>query len=101
MWRITWRDLVFRRRRFLLATLTTAIAFAVSLLLSGVIVAVQQQNRNVVSRFHADGWWVPPGAGGPFTDGPVVAESRVAEIAKLRDVKRAQGVLLLRTTLTK
>ena len=101
MWRITWRDLVFRRRRFLLASMTTAIAFAVSLLLSGVIVAVQQQNRNVVSRFHADGWWVPPGAGGPFTDGPVVAESRVDEVAALPGVTLAQGVLLLRTTLTK
>lgn len=100
MWRITWRDLVFRRRRFLLASLTTAIAFAVSLLLSGVIVAVQQQNRNVVSRFQADGWWVPPGAGGPFTAGPVVAENRVDELAALPGVRRAQGVLLLQTTLT-
>jgi putative ABC transport system permease protein len=100
MWRITWRDLVFRRRRFLLASTVTAIAFAVSLLLSGVIVAVQQQNRNVVSRFQADAWWVPPGAGGPFTDGPVVAESRVDEVAALPGVSRAQGVLLLRTTLT-
>jgi putative ABC transport system permease protein len=100
MWRITWRDLVFRRRRFLLASLTTAVAFTVALLLSGVIVAVQQQNRNVVSRFQADAWWVPPGAGGPFTDGPVVAEDRVDEVAALPGVSRAQGVLLLRTTLT-
>jgi putative ABC transport system permease protein len=100
MWRITWRDLAFRRRRFLLAGIATALAFAVALLMSGVVVAVQNQNQRVVDRFAADGWWVPRGAGGPFTDGPVVSEAAAAQLAALPGVTRAEPVILLRTTLT-
>jgi putative ABC transport system permease protein len=100
MWRITWRDLVFRRRRFILAGIATGLAFAVALLMSGVVVAVQNQNQRVVHRFEADGWWVPKGAGGPFTDGPVVPEAAAAQLAALPGVRRAEPVILLRTTLT-
>jgi putative ABC transport system permease protein len=100
VWRITWRDLVYRGRRFLLAAAATTAAFTVALLLSGVIVAVHTQNEDVVERFEADAWWVPAGSGGPFTGGPVVDVDRIDELRAAPGVDRAEGVLISRATVT-
>ena len=54
----------------------------------------------VVHRFHADGWWVPAGAGGPFTAGPVVPDTVATDLAARPGVRRAEPVVLLRTTLS-
>lgn len=100
MWRITWRDLMFRRRRFVIAAVATALVLAVTVLMSGLVVAVDRQNDRAVDRFAADQWWVADGASGPFTSGPTILADVAAAFAAAPGVTRAEPVLLLRGAIT-
>lgn len=99
MWRITWRDLVFRRRRFVIAAVSTALVLAITVLMSGLIVAVDGQNARAVERFEADTWWVTAGASGPFTAGPTLGQEAAALFAAAPGITRAEPVLLMRASL--
>jgi putative ABC transport system permease protein len=100
VWRLTWRDLVFRRRRFVIAAFATAVVMAVSLLMSGMILEVHHQNERVVESFDADDWWVPEQSNGPFTAGVAVDSEAAAEFAVLPGVTRAEPVLLVVATVS-
>lgn len=100
MWRLTWRDLVFRRRRFVIAALATAMVLAITVLMSGLLVSVRHQNERVVARFEADQWWVGAGASGPFTSGPTLLADAAAQFAAAPGITRAEPVLLLRGAVT-
>lgn len=100
MWRITWRDLVHRRRRFVIAAVATALVLAITVLMSGLVVAVDRQNERAVERFAADQWWVAEGASGPFTAGPTIAASAADAFAAAPGITRADAVLLVGGALT-
>jgi putative ABC transport system permease protein len=99
VWRITWRDLVFRRRRFVIAAVSTALVLAITVLMSGLVVAVDTQNARAVERFDADTWWVAEGASGPFTAGPTLGQEAAALFAAAPGITRAEAVLLMRASL--
>src|SRR5258707_1051991 len=67
MWLIAFRDLQWRRRRFLIAIAATSLVFAMTLLLTGVSTSLHDQDRRIVTAFGADSWLVEAGASGPFT----------------------------------
>ena len=99
MWRVTLRDLQFRRRRFLIAVLATALVFAMTLLTAGASVGLHTQDRNIVESFDGDAWFVASGSSGPFTTTTPLPASVAAEIEDLPGVERATPVVLFRATI--
>jgi putative ABC transport system permease protein len=65
--RAAWRDVIFRRRRFAIAIVATALVFALSLLLSGVSASFAQEADRTVRDVGGDAWIVRDGSPGPFT----------------------------------
>jgi putative ABC transport system permease protein len=68
---IGWRDLQFRRRRFVIAILATSLVFAIALILSGVSGGFHSEIGRSVDAFGVQGWVVPAGAAGPFSNAKV------------------------------
>lgn len=98
MWRITVRDLQWRRRRFIVAVAATGLVFAITLLLTGVIAGLDQESRRIVASFGADTWLVHDGTPGPFTATVVLPASIAEDVARQDGVDRADPVLLVRAT---
>ena len=60
MWLISLRDLQWRRRRFLIAVVSAALAFALTLLLEGTVAHMRSEGPRVVNLFGAvtfDRYW--------------------------------------------
>jgi putative ABC transport system permease protein len=74
---IGWRDLQFRRRRFIIAILATSLVFAIALILSGVSGGFSSEITRSVDSFGAGGWVVPAKAAGPFSNAEVFAPDDV------------------------
>ena len=67
MWLVSLRDLQWRRRRFLIAVVATALVFAMSLLMAGADAGLTSETRRIVDVIGADRWLVAKGTSGPFT----------------------------------
>jgi putative ABC transport system permease protein len=67
MWRTSLRDLQFRRRRFVIAIIATALCFGLTLVLDGLVNHVIAESSRIVALFGADKWLVSSGGSGPFT----------------------------------
>jgi putative ABC transport system permease protein len=63
----TLRDLQWRARRFIVATIGVALVFAVTLLLSGLSESFHSEARRMLADIGADVWLVRNGLTGPFT----------------------------------
>jgi putative ABC transport system permease protein len=90
MWRVTIRDLVFRRRQFLIAVLGAGVVFGLALLLSGVSQGFRTEVRDTIAAVGAERWIVPEGTPGPLGAETVVPEAAVAAVAAqpgARDVR--------------
>ncbi len=98
MWLLTLRDLQWRRRRFLIAVLATAIAFAMSLLMSWVNARLHNEPGNILDVLGADAWVVEIGTTGPFTASKVLPAQIAEEVKTLPDVTDAEPVVLLHST---
>lgn len=61
------RDLQWRRRRFGIAIVGTALVFAMTLLLSGLASSFRAEATRTIEALHADTWVVREGITGPFT----------------------------------
>jgi putative ABC transport system permease protein len=99
-WLISLRDLQWRRRRFAIAVVATALVFALGLLLTGVRASFDNEIDRTVDSFHADAWLVKAGSIGPFTAPRPMPESRVAAVRALPGVRRADPVVVLGATTT-
>ena len=98
MWLITWRDLMWRRRRFAIAVLATSIVFAMTLLLSGVSASLHRQDRRIVSALGAQRWLVAAGASGPFTANLLVPEAVADAAAQAPGVTASGPLVIFRST---
>ncbi len=98
MWLLTLRDLQWRRRRFLIAVLATAIAFAMSLLMSWVNARLHNEPGNILDVLGADAWVVESGTSGPFTASKVMPARTAEQVAALPGVTSAEPVVLLHST---
>jgi putative ABC transport system permease protein len=63
----TLRDLQWRSRRFVVATIGVGLVFAVTLVLSGLSESFHQEARRMMTDIGADAWLVRNGVTGPFT----------------------------------
>jgi len=98
VWRVSLRDLQWRRRRFVIALLATGLVFAMSLLMSGAVAGLRNEDRRIIDLVHADAWVVAQGAAGPFTASTAVPAAASDEIAHLPGVTKADPVALLHST---
>ena len=79
VWLVGFRDLQWRRRRFLIAVLATSLLFSVTLLLSGISAFFHNEARRTMRELDADTWIVPTGTVGPFTSASLFPASEAAE----------------------
>jgi putative ABC transport system permease protein len=98
MWLISLRDLQWRRRRFVIAVVSAALAFALTLLLEGTMAHMRNEGDRVVDLFNADAWMVVKGASGPFTTAQLLPSDRAAAVAQMDGVTGASPILVARAT---
>ena len=67
VWTTTWRDLAWRWRRFLIATVATGLVLALTVLLSGIVEHLDREVRRMVGAFGAAEFVVAEDVPGPFT----------------------------------
>lgn len=100
MWTITLRDLQFRRRQFAIAVVGAGLAFALTLVLSGMSAGFREEARKTVEAMDARAWVVPRGVTGPFTSQSTLPADladrisgggQVEPIATFGHVARPQG----------
>lgn len=64
---LTFRDLLFRKTRFIVVTLLGAVVFALLFVMTGLVEQFNLEPFDTVDVFGADSWIVPDGISGPFT----------------------------------
>lgn len=99
MWRVAVSDMRYRRRRFIISILVTAVVFSMTLLTAGASAALHHQDGSIVDSFQADRWFVAAGSSGPFTTPTPIPASVANEVAALPGVRRASPVVLFRSTI--
>lgn len=92
------RDLQWRRRRFLVAAIGTALVFAMSLLLSGLTNAFDVEVRRWIDVTAADLYVVKEGQAGPLTGFAPVDVSRAAEVAATPGITAASPFVYVHAT---
>ena len=67
MWFAAFRDLVWRRRRYLISVLGTSLVFALSLLMTGMAASFPAEIDTTLNHLQAAEFMVPDGVTGPLT----------------------------------
>jgi putative ABC transport system permease protein len=98
VWLVGFRDLQWRRKRFFIAVLATALLFSVTLLLSGIAASFHNEIRRTLNELDVDAWVVPTGTVGPFTSSNLFPASEAARIAAIHGVARADPIALFHET---
>lgn len=87
------RDLIWRRRRYLIAAIGTALVFAMTLVLTGLSNGFDVEAKDTLESFGAGAWVVKEGAAGPFLGAAPFSEDVVAEVADTPGVESAGGLV--------
>ena len=95
MWRVTLRDLQWRRRRFGIAIIGTALVFALTLVLAGFSASFRTEVDNTIGALHGDAWVIAAGSSGPFTGLNIIPRGRVSEVARENGVLAAEPIIFL------
>ena len=96
MWFISLRDLVYRRRRFVIAIVGTAAVFAMALVLAGMAAGFRVEAERTQAGIGADAWVVPTGVPGPWTSFRTMPAALAAVVAKEPGVRAASPLIHLR-----
>lgn len=64
---LTFRDLVYRRTRFIVVTILGAVVFALLFVMTGLVNQFNLEPAEAVEQFGADAWVLPEGVSAPFT----------------------------------
>jgi putative ABC transport system permease protein len=99
VWRISLRDLVWRRRRLGVAVIGTALVMAMALLSSGIGAAFTAEAQRSVHALGGTFWWVPSSAPGAFNTPPVAPDADAGKAAALPGVTGADPVVILSQSL--
>lgn len=100
MWRISLRDLQFRRRRFTIAVAATSLLFAMTLLMNGMSRGLHQEVHRIVEVIDVDGWIVAADTSGPFTAASVVPAAGADLAEDAPGVSAADPIVILHSTMS-
>jgi len=92
---ITFSDLRFRFRQFLIAVAGAGLVFSMSLLMSGLANGFSYEINQTVQGFGADAWVVAHGSAARIAALSPLPESDVSEVAKAPGVKSATAVIVM------
>jgi putative ABC transport system permease protein len=93
------RDLQWRRRRFLIAVLGTALVFSMTLVLSGLSAAFVNEIDRTIATTGADEWAIAVGATGPFNSSAVLPAATLAAARRLPGVRAADPFVAIGATI--
>ncbi len=99
MWLVTVRDLQWRRRRFIIAVLAAALAFALTMLMNGILQHMRNESVRTVGMYPAASWLVAKGATGPFTTSQFVSTASLGQVRSAPGVHAASPLLVVRSTI--
>ena len=77
---LTFRDLVYRRTRFIVVTVLGAVVFALLFVMTGLVEQFNLEPIDTVEAIGADTWVVPEGVSGPFTALSAVPAATIDEV---------------------
>jgi putative ABC transport system permease protein len=95
VWTATLRDLQWRKRRFTIAIVGTALVFALTLLMTGLAGSFRAEAHRTIEGTGADAWVVREGVSGPFTGLSALPESAVDAVRSLPGVRRADPMVVV------
>src|SRR5574337_835626 len=87
------RDLQWRRRRFVVAAVGTAMVFGLTLILTGLAHGFRVEAERVVDSLGIDTYLIPDGAVGPFMGSSRFPQEEVSTVARLGGVEAAVPVV--------
>lgn len=96
VWLVSIRDLQWRRRRFIIGILATAVLFAVTLVLAGLSTNLRAEAERTIAAVGADRWVVVDGTSGPVSGVSVMPLEVVDELAGVPGVDRADPLVMIR-----
>jgi putative ABC transport system permease protein len=70
---LTFRDLVYRKTRFIVVTVLGAVVFALLFVMTGLVNQFNLEPADTVEQFGADHWVLPEGVSAPFTSVSVMS----------------------------
>ena len=91
---VSIRDLQWRRRRFFIALLATALVFALAMVLTGISQGFRNEVTRTVNALDADRWLVPSTATGPFTSSRVFPATSAEGVGAMPGVEAADAILI-------
>ena len=97
---ITFRDLIYRFRQFLIAVVGAGVVFGMALVLTGLSNSFRVEVANTVDSVGAEAWVLPDGSTGPFTTFGALPQDTVDEVAEMAGVEQADPLAIIPTTTT-
>ena len=94
------RDMQWRKRRFIIAVLSTAIIFAMTLVLTGLANGFRVEAEHTVNSLGVDTFLVKAGASGPFVGATPFAPTEFHQIATAPGVQAAAPLVYAGGTIT-
>jgi len=101
MLRSALRDLQWRRRRFAIAVLGTALVFGMALVITGISSGFNSEALKTVTQLRVGTWVVGRGATGPFLGASPLEAAQARQVAALPGVTRAVGTVFTHKDIVK
>jgi putative ABC transport system permease protein len=93
------RDLQWRRRRFLIAVIGTALVFSMTLVLAGLSASFVNEIDRTIKTTGANGWVIATGATGPFNSSAVLGADTLAAARAVPGVTGADPFVAIGATI--
>lgn len=93
---LTFRDLVYRKTRFIVVTVLGAVVFALLFVMTGLVNQFNLEPADTVEQFGADEWVLPEGVSAPFTSVSVMPATALDAV----DAETKSPVVITRSSLS-
>ena len=93
---LTFRDLVYRKTRFIVVTILGAVVFALLFVMTGLVNQFNLEPAETVEQFGADEWVLPEGVSAPFTSISVMPAAAIGAV----DAATKSPVVITRSSLS-
>ena len=98
MWRVSLRDLQWRRRRFAIAVTGTSLVFAMTLVLAGFSASFRDEAATTVGGVGAGAWVMNQSASGPFSTVSVIPGGTAELVRREPGVTQADPIVIFHQT---